>query len=270
MNSWTIFISVFLMACAPRVNGQPRPSHSDSQCDASKTELRIFYLLNQERELAGLKKLEWNTQAAEAARAHASLLAEHEALSHQFAGESPLRDRLAAAEVRFTSAAENVALADNEDEAHLALMYSSGHRENILNKNYSAVGVGAVEHNGRLYVTQDFVRLVPVYSEEQFQDALTKVLNSARQTEGKTPMLVKKDTSLHQAACATDGRHLGMPVASGFSGELVAFTLSEPEQLPAEFLKRASSARLIKLGVCFRPDRQYGNGNFWIVATLGR
>lgn len=265
MKSPILFIAV-LMACIAPANGQPHPAQSD----LSKAEKRIFYLLNLERKLAGLKKLEWNTQAAEAARAHAKLLAEHEALSHQFAGESPLRNRLAAVEVRFTSAAENVAVADNEDEAHLALMYSPGHRANILNSDYSAVGIGAVMHNGRLYVAQDFVRLVPVYSEEQFEDALTKALNSARQQKGRNAMLVKKDAAFHVAACSAEGKLVAMPVGPGFIGEVVAFTLSDPEQLPAEFLKRADSARQIKMGVCFRPDRQYGNGNFWVVAALSQ
>lgn len=238
----------------------------------SKAEQRIFYLLNQERQLSGLAKLEWNDQAARAARAHAKLLAEHEELSHQFPGEAPLRERLVSTAVRFTSAGENVARADNEDEAHLALMYSPGHRENILNRNYSAAGVGVVERAGRLYVTQDFVRLVPAYSEAELRTAFVKAFNRAREAKGMKPIAIQTDPALHDAACSTRGDAVALPAKVGFEGELIVFTLSDPDQLPADLLQRAYSGRFSRMnvGVCFRPDTEHGNGNFWVVAALAR
>lgn len=238
----------------------------------SKAEQRIFYLLNQERQLAGLAKLEWNEQAAQAARAHAILLADHGELSHQFPGELPLRERLASTAVRFTSAAENVARADDEDEAHLALMYSDGHRENILNKNYSAAGVGVVPRAGRLYVTEDFVRLVPVYGEQEFRVAFIKAFNRAREAKGMKPILAQADPALHDAACSTRGEAVGLPAKIGFAGELVVFNLSDPDRLPSELLERAYARKFsrMNIGVCFRPDPEHGNGNFWVVAALGR
>lgn len=238
----------------------------------SKAEQRIFYLLNQERELAGVAKLEWNEQAAQAARAHAALLAEHGKLSHQFPGEPPLRKRLTSTAVRFTSAGENIALADDEDEAHLALMSSPGHRQNILNENYSAAGVGVVEREGRLYVTQDFIRLVPVYSEEEFRIAFVKAFNRARESKGRKAILAQTDPALHEAACSTRGDAVALPAKVGFAGELVVFTLSEPDELPPELLQRAYAGRFsqMNVGVCYRPDAEHGNGNFWVVAALAR
>ena len=143
----------------------------------SKAEKRIFELLNLERKDAGLKPLEWNQNAAVAARAHAKLLADNREMSHQFPGEPDLRERLTATTVRFTSAGENVAKADDPDEVHLALMGSPGHRANILGADYTAVGIGVVERDARLYVAQDFVRLVSVYSELQFLQAFTVSFN---------------------------------------------------------------------------------------------
>lgn len=261
MSRPTLVVIVILLACI---------AAAVAQCKPSKAEQRIFYLLNQERELAGLEKLTWNEEAAQAARAHATLLAEHRELSHQFAGEPPLRKRLTSNMVRFTSAAENVALADNEDEAHLALMYSQGHRENILNKDYSAAGIGVVEDHGRLYVAEDFIRLVPAYSEEQFEQAFSRALNGARTARRLKPVTTKRDAALHNAACSTQGNASAVPVGSGFAGELVVFSLSEPEQLPEQLLTRVLDTRLhsINVGVCFRPDAEHGNGNFWVVAEL--
>ena len=266
MNAATIsaflaFLSCISPLCAVAQSSTAQPT---------LLEQRIFYLLNQERELAGLKRLEWSEHAATAAREHARLLAKNEKLSHKFTGEPPLRQRLTAASVRFTSAAENVALADNLDEAHLALIYSPGHRENMLNAEYSAVGIGVVEHSGKLYVTQDFVRLLPAYTENEFFASFVKAFNRLRETSGMKAMLVQKDRALHEAACSTQGDAAAVSAKPGFDGELVLFTLSDPDQLPPELSQRAYAARFrkVNVGICFRPDEKYGSGNFWVVAAF--
>ena len=243
---------------------------SSDKKEHSKAEKRIFELLNLERKEAGLKPLEWNQNAAVAARAHARLLADNRDMSHQFPGEPALRERLTATTVRFTSAGENVAKADDPDEVHLALMGSPGHRANILGADYTAVGVGVVERDGRLYVAQDFIRLVPVYNEEQFVQTFTVSLNRARAARQLAQFTVRQNQTLHDAACSTQGKAQALPVDLGFAGEIVVFNLSEPEDLPVELLQRATSPRWrnMSIGVCFRPDREHGDGNFWVVVAL--
>lgn len=245
-------------------------SNSDRKAP-SKAENRIFELLNLERKDAGLKPLEWNQNAAVAAREHAKLLADNRDMSHQFPGEPALRERLTATTVRFTSAGENVARADDPDEAHWALMGSPGHRANILSADYTAVGVGVVERDGRLYVAQDFVRLVPVYTEEQFLQTFTASLNRARAAKQLAQLAIRQNQTLRDAACSTQGNAQALPVNLGFDGEIVVFNLSEPGTLPVELLERATSPRWrnMSVGVCFRPDQEHGNGNFWVVAALG-
>lgn len=250
----------------------PWQAHANSDKKGpSKAEKRIFELLNLERKDVGLKPLEWNQNAALAARAHAKLLADNREMSHQFPGEPDLRERLTATTVRFTSAGENVAKADDPDEVHLALMGSPGHRANILGADYTAVGVGVVERDGRLYVAQDFVRLVPVYSELQFLEAFTASFNRVRATKKLSALPIIQTQALHDAACSTQGNAQALPINLGFAGELVVFNLSEPESLPAELLQRATSPRWrqMNVGVCFRPDQEHGDGNFWVVAALG-
>jgi uncharacterized protein YkwD len=150
-------------------------------------------------------------------------------------------------------------------------MGSPGHRANILGPDYTAVGIGVVERDGRLYVAQDFVRLVPVYSEEQFLQAFTASLNQARTTKHLAVLSMRRNQALRDAACSTQGSAQALPVNLGFAGEIVVFNLSEPENLPAELLQRASSPRWrhMSVGVCFRPDEEHGDANFWVVAALG-
>src|SRR5438270_3430468 len=84
----------------------------------SQREQQLFDLLNHEREKAGLSKLEWNDQLAEAALAHSKLLADNQDLSHQFPGEPILQERIGATKLRFNSVAENVAFAPDVETAH--------------------------------------------------------------------------------------------------------------------------------------------------------
>jgi uncharacterized protein YkwD len=52
--------------------------------------------------------------------------------------------------------AENVGVGDTVKVVHRALMDSSSHRANILNKSYDRVGVGIVRRGGRTWITQLF------------------------------------------------------------------------------------------------------------------
>ncbi|HZI56520.1 MAG TPA: CAP domain-containing protein, partial [Verrucomicrobiae bacterium] len=128
MNLLSTFLALLMagycMAAAPS---------SWSAEEREIAEKQIFYQLNQERQNAGLPALEWNEQAAQAARRHAQALVENGQLSHQFPGEPSLLERIGATGARFTLAAENVARTEYVEDVHPALMNSPGHRANILN-----------------------------------------------------------------------------------------------------------------------------------------
>src|ERR1700741_539928 len=92
----------------------------------------VFEQLHQERKKSGLPPLEWNERVAEAARQHSRELADNGKLSHQFAGEATVPERIGATSARFTLSAENVARTDDIADVHPALMNSPGHRANML------------------------------------------------------------------------------------------------------------------------------------------
>jgi hypothetical protein len=140
-----------------------------------------------------------------------------------------------------------------------------------MNPEYTAVGIGVVEYKKRLYVTQDFVRVVPVYSEAEFLQAFTQAMNTERQKKRLAALVPRRSAVLHDAACSTYGNAQALPVNLGFAGEIMVFSLSEPQKLPAQLLDRvlASRFRQMKIGACFRPDAEHGSANFWVVAALG-
>jgi hypothetical protein len=241
-----------------------------AQAAWSPAEKQIFDQLNHAREEAHLPSLEWNNSVAIAARTHSRLLAENGTLSHQFHGEPTLPDRVSATDVRFTVSAENVARTSYIEDVQPALMTSSGHRANILSAAYNAVGIGIVESGGKLYVTQDFIFLVPEYSEAQFEAAFAESFNLARKARGIRALDARPDAQLHDLACSTDGD--AAKLAQNISGAraLVAFTSSDPHHLPDQLHARVANPDFhrMNLGVCFRPDQQHGYANFWVVATF--
>lgn len=236
----------------------------------STAEKRIFDELNHERAGHGLPALQWDEQAAGAARSHARLMAESGKLSHQFPGEATLPERLGATGARFTVSAENVAQTEFVEDVHPALMTSPGHRANILSASYNAVGIGVVEEHGKVYVTQDFIFLIPSYSESQFNAAFVEALNLARKARGIRPIYAREDAALHALACSTDGNAGKLANNLTEVSAVVVFTSSDPHHLPAELNPRAGNAdfHTMKFGACFRPDQKHGYANFWVVAAF--
>jgi len=256
-----LFLSLWLLTAAAPA----------AQTTSSTREQRLFFLLNLEREHNNLLPLAWDPHNAAAAQAHALAVGQHSKLSHRYDGEPELAVRLGGAGARFDTAAENLAAAENEEDAHAALMYSPGHRENILNSRYNAVGISVVEKDKKLYVVQVFSHRLPEYSDVQFQQTFLSAVNQARKERGLRALAEHEDKSVHSAACSTDGSSANLPVLQGQSSSVAAFTSSDPAQLPDGLRKYidTSNFRWISVGACFRPGSTYGYANFWVVVSFG-
>jgi uncharacterized protein YkwD len=128
-------------------NPKPRPD----------LEAEMLQLVNRERVAAGLKPLAADPELLPVARAHSVDMFERGYFSHYTPeGRSPF-DRISAANVPFTIAGENLALAPTLTMAHTGLMNSPGHRANILRPQFGRVGIGIMDGGVRgLMVTQNF------------------------------------------------------------------------------------------------------------------
>jgi hypothetical protein len=231
-------------------------------------EQQLLALLNLERRHAHLAVLQWDAKVAEAAQAHSRRLADNRALSHQFAGEPELTHRVGATGSRFSAVAENVAVADDAEEAHLALMSSSGHRANILDPQYNVVGIAAAKAGNHLYVTEDFARVVPSYSEREFREGVIAAFNRMRLAHRLGPIDARPDSSLDQQACA--GHSDADEVLQGLSNATRAtiFSAVEPGDLPAPMDKAASdlTLRRMNIGVC--PDQNSQFSKYWVIVAF--
>ncbi|HEY0765955.1 MAG TPA: CvpA family protein [Pyrinomonadaceae bacterium] len=128
-------------------NTRPRPD----------LEARMLELVNQERQAAGLAPLQADPELTEVARKHSVDMFARGYFAHDTPeGLSPF-DRMKAANVRFTTAGENLALAPTLGIAHTGLMNSPGHRANILRREFGRVGIGVMDGGMRgLMISQEF------------------------------------------------------------------------------------------------------------------
>lgn len=237
---------------------------------APSPEQQLFKLLNIERENGGAEKLSWDPKLAQAALAHSRKLADHAALSHRFSGEAELDQRVGATGSRFNAVAENVASASTVEEAHLALMNSPGHRANIMDPKYNAVGIAIVERDKTLYVTQDFARVLPDYSSQEFRAGIVAAFNRLRQAHRSGPIDSHPDPRLDQEACS--GKVDPGEILQGLTGATRAavFTATQPDDLPPPMDRAAADINLrrMNIGVCFRPDTKDGFSKFWVIAAF--
>jgi uncharacterized protein YkwD len=120
-------------------------------------EAMMLEMVNGERSAAGLKPLAADPELTEVARQHSADMFARGYFSHFTPeGRSPF-DRMRAANVRFLTAGENLALAPTLPLAHTGLMNSPGHRANILRPAFGRVGIGIMDGGRRgLMVTQNF------------------------------------------------------------------------------------------------------------------
>ena len=115
---------------------------------------RLLQLVNEARSGAGLAGLTISSRAASIAAGHSMAMAERGDIYHNPAYlTAATRSSLGA-----RALGENVAMNGSVEAAHQRLMASPGHRANILNGAFDAVGIAVVrDAGGTLFITQNFL-----------------------------------------------------------------------------------------------------------------
>ena len=108
--------------------------------------------------------LQWDDRLAAVARMHSEEMARIGYFSHQGADGSSSARRVSMAGIKWLATGENIANCASVTEAESLFMnepkFQQNHRWNILNANYTHVGVGvARSQDGSLYITQEFAQL---------------------------------------------------------------------------------------------------------------
>jgi len=237
---------------------------------SAQDEQEIVRLVNRERQSLGLATLVVDERLQQAARKHSLRMAAAGAIEHQFKGEPKLSLRLDASALRFDVCGENVALANDAARAHEALMHSPGHRANILDAQYNAIGIGVVRTPNQIFVTQDFARRLPEVGVEEAEEQVAANLNRLRRKAGVPVLNRVPALQLRQQACEMAANNKLNPRA-GLSPRVnnsIAFTATDLADTP-ESLERLKTrpASGFSVGACYQASASYETPVFWIIVV---
>jgi len=143
----------------PGGGGGGGPNPGGDPGNASADEQEVFRLVNEEREKAGVSALDWSDALADLARAHSHCMCERGFFDHTNPDGMGPTERGRAGKCcntcgdkhsfspccpsPFAGVGENIAYGYRTPaEVMNGWMNSSGHRANILNSNYTHIGVG--------------------------------------------------------------------------------------------------------------------------------
>jgi len=119
-------------------------------------EEQVVQLVNRYRTQYGLSPLTMNWELSRVARIKSQDMVDNNYFSHNSPTYGTPFQMMQAFGIRFKTAGENIAYGQRTPEAVVkAWMNSSGHRANILNANYTQIGVGYVSDGH--YWTQMFI-----------------------------------------------------------------------------------------------------------------
>lgn len=121
-------------------------------------EKQMFELVNSERQKAGLKPLKNDMRLVNLSRKKSKDMIDNNYFGHTSPTYGTPFNALKNNNVSYRYAGENLAGAPTVERAHSGLMNSPGHRANILNPNFTHIGIGIVDGGpyGKMY-TQTFI-----------------------------------------------------------------------------------------------------------------
>jgi uncharacterized protein YkwD len=117
---------------------------------ASTVEDTFTHKLNHARTSRGIPALHVRAGLVKVARAQAARMASRNLLFHN--------PNLTTDVKNWRYVGENVGYGPGAKSIHYAFMHSPPHRANILDRDYTQVGIGSVTKNGRVWVAQVFRR----------------------------------------------------------------------------------------------------------------
>ena len=248
------------------VTSIPLPSSQNSQAV-------LLGLINQERSKANLRPLVWDVKLAEAARDHAEIMSQEGRLSHQFAGEPDLLQRLTRRDVRLDAASENVVYDVSAEGAHEAFSKSLLHRANMLNASYDGVGIAVVNLHGILYVVEDFAHRIEDMSDDAAAQRIGERFAALREQDGLRPLVLVGEPRVsaqveEMAGRGTPDSHA--PLALPGARFAASYATTSVDEIPDSVARLASlrGAGVCAVGVRFVRTPKYPSGLFWVSIVM--
>lgn len=178
-------------------------------------ELKMFGLINGDREEHKKNPLKYDNALAAVARAHSADMLKNKFFNHTSPTTGRVTDRLFAAREMVMASGENIAMYESIEGAEKALMNSPEHKENILRDGFTHCGVGIVQApNGTYTVTQVFATRPAPATLKTLPADVVKTLNQVRAVRGKLPFKVSAALNRVAARYVAEVALAGKPVAA--------------------------------------------------------
>ena len=123
----------------------------------AQAELSMISLVNKERSAKGIHPLRIDTRMSAVAEAKSRDMFAKNYFAHTDGDGKNVGDHMREAAIEYTVVGENLAFAPDTQTAHNGLMYSPGHKANILDPVFYRIGIGVIDAGiyGKMY-TQVF------------------------------------------------------------------------------------------------------------------
>ena len=123
----------------------------------SQREMEMLNRINEERAKVGVAPLKIDLELSKWARIKSQDMKDNNYFAHNSPTYGTPFEMMRNAGIQYKRAAENISASQSAYISHLRLMASTGHRNNILNPNFTHVGIGIVDQNSSgVFVTQLF------------------------------------------------------------------------------------------------------------------
>lgn len=165
------------------------PFLSTTSLNLTEARTEMTNLINRDRKLLGLPSITLDSSLNTLAQKHTEDMIKNNFFGHvNLFGESP-EDRRLNLGIPMP-VGENIAQASSVEFSHEGLMRSGIHRQNIINTNWTKVGLGfKKDSQGNIFIVQEFSR---PYTEEELATIkanVFKIINQERQNLGHTSLI---------------------------------------------------------------------------------
>lgn len=243
---------------------------------------RVLVRINGLRVASAVSPVSRDFELDQVAQAYAERLAKENFFAHVAPDGSDLKARMGGAGYRYTSAGENLGLANGPLAAHFSIEHSPGHRKNLLDPVYTRAGVGVAKNslNQTLLVELFATPAVARADEDPAAEAWASIVE-ARRLRGLKPL--QRVAVLDQLATSHAARALELNLAKAkLPGEnlhdRVFAARDDLESASIDFFVTDSPtlvndsknlfdprASLVGIGVTKGDSPKYGTNKFWLV-----
>jgi len=230
----------------------PAGTAQASTAGAASAEAAFLSNTNAARAANGLARYSVSSELVSVARAHSRAMASSQTLYHNPA--------LTTAITNWEAVGENVGDGPTESDLQTAFMQSPEHRANILDRDFTQVGIGVtVDSHGTVWVTEDFRQPLAVAKVATTPSRPATVVHPTARALAVVHRATPPTAAKHLRAVPPQPRRAAAHVDASSNGPSIAAKPTAPDS-DVVAMSAVSPPRLdarlstVHLGILFRPE----------------